>query len=376
MVRDQHGKKMSKSFGNAVDPLDWIDRFGADALRFTLARGANPGTDVPVSEEWVPGLPQLLQQAVERHPVRADQRRAPSGPLPAAAELSSRGPLDPVPADSDVIAEVDAYYEDFEFAKASDALYHFVWDDVCDWYVELAKPPLAAGGAAAERTRRVLGHVLDTVLRLLHPVIPFVTEELWTALTGEESVVIAAWPAADESLADARGRDAVDALQTVGHRGPPVPRRPGPAAAAAGGGTARPDPPEDPRTPTSRDPLADPAGRAGGRVRAHGVAARRSRPRSSSTCPARSTSTPSGGGLEKDLAAARKELPDRDEARQRGVRRQGARAVVAKIRGAASGRGGRHLRDSRPGSPHLAADEHQVQAALTAAAVSGEQYDR
>ena len=75
MVRDQHGKKMSKSFGNVVDPLDWIDAYGADATRFTLARGANPGADVPVGEEWCAGLPQLLQQAVERHPVRAAQRR-------------------------------------------------------------------------------------------------------------------------------------------------------------------------------------------------------------------------------------------------------------------------------------------------------------
>ena len=95
-------------------------------------------------------------------------------------------------------AEVDALFEQFEFAKACDALYHFAWDEVCDWYLELAKPVLAADGPgeqqAAADARQVLGEVLDRLLRLIHPLLPFVTEELWTALTGRESVVIARWP--------------------------------------------------------------------------------------------------------------------------------------------------------------------------------------
>jgi len=97
---------------------------------------------------------------------------------------------------SAVTAEVDQLFEDFEFGKICDVLYHFAWDEVCDWYLELAKVPLTSGDAgAAEATRGVLGFVLDQLLRLLHPVMPFVTEELWTALTGEDSVVVAAWPA-------------------------------------------------------------------------------------------------------------------------------------------------------------------------------------
>ena len=89
-----------------------------------------------------------------------------------------------------VIAEVDEQFEAYEFAKVCDALYHFAWDDVCDWYVELAKPVLAGGGAGGrDRPGGCSGHVLDQLLRLLHPVIPFVTEELWTALTGGETVV-------------------------------------------------------------------------------------------------------------------------------------------------------------------------------------------
>jgi valyl-tRNA synthetase len=91
-----------------------------------------------------------------------------------------------------VTAEVDALFERFEFGKLCEALYHFAWDEVCDWYLELAKAAL--GGPAAQATREVLGHVLDRLLRLLHPVIPFVTEELWTALTGGDTVVTVPWP--------------------------------------------------------------------------------------------------------------------------------------------------------------------------------------
>ncbi len=116
---------------------------------------------------------------------------------------------------SAVIAEVDGLLEQFEFGKACDALYHFAWDEFCDWYLELAKVPLAAAQAdgasgpssqaAADRTKHVLGFVLDQMLRLLHPVMPFVTDELWTALTGQDSVMMAAWPtfARDDKAAEA-----------------------------------------------------------------------------------------------------------------------------------------------------------------------------
>jgi valyl-tRNA synthetase len=94
-----------------------------------------------------------------------------------------------------VTAEADLLFEQFEFAKICDVLYHFAWDEVCDWYLELVKPALTGqDDAAAGTTRRVLGEVLDRLLRLIHPLLPFVTEELWTALTGGESVVVARWP--------------------------------------------------------------------------------------------------------------------------------------------------------------------------------------
>jgi valyl-tRNA synthetase len=200
LVRDQFGKKMSKSRGNTVDPLDWVDRFGADATRFTLARGANPGGDIAISEEWAAGSRNFcnkLWNAVRF--ALLNGARLPDATLdPAALSVPDRWILSRL---STVIAETDQLFEAFEFAKVCDTLYHFAWDEVCDWYLELAKVPLAAGDeAAAQATRQVLGLVLDQLLRLLHPVMPFVTEELWTALTGEESVTVAAWPAF--SLAD------------------------------------------------------------------------------------------------------------------------------------------------------------------------------
>jgi valyl-tRNA synthetase len=214
MVRDKHGKKMSKSFGNAVDPLDWMDAYGSDALRFTLARGANPGADVPIGEEWVQGSRNFCNKLWNAARFALLNGATTRGPVPAATELSTvdRWVLSRLRA---LVAEVDADYEEFEFAKAADALYHFTWDDFCDWYVELVKVPLAAGGAGAAASRRVLGEVLDTVLRLLHPMVPFVTEELWTALTGGESLVVAAWPAADAARDDAVAEAEVRAVQDV-----------------------------------------------------------------------------------------------------------------------------------------------------------------
>ena len=217
LVRDAFGKKMSKSRGNTVDPLDWIDRFGADATRFTLARGATPGGDVALSEDWVAGARNFcnklwnatrfaLLNGADAGAVLDDADRA-------ALSVPDRWILSRLAA---VTAEVDALFEEFEFAKLSDALYHFAWDEFCDWYLELAKATLnGADAAAADRTRRVLGHVLDHLLRLIHPVMPFVTEELWTALTGGASVMVAPWPQASERDADPAAEAVVESLMRL-----------------------------------------------------------------------------------------------------------------------------------------------------------------
>ncbi|MFY1698693.1 MULTISPECIES: valine--tRNA ligase [unclassified Solwaraspora] len=219
MVRDQYGKKMSKSYGNVVDPLDWIERFGADATRFTLVRGANPGADVPVSEEWCQGSRNFCNKLWNATRFALLNGAHLTGQLPAAADLgmTDRWILSRL---QQVVTQVDEQFEAYELAKVCDTLYHFAWDDVCDWYLELSKPVLAAGGEAAERTRRVLGHVLDQLLRLLHPVIPFVTDELWLALSraGADqagSVMVASWPVADRSWHDPAAEAELAAVQRV-----------------------------------------------------------------------------------------------------------------------------------------------------------------
>jgi valyl-tRNA synthetase len=215
MVRDQHGKKMSKSFGNVVDPLDWIDRYGADATRFTLMRGANPGGDVPVAEEWAQGSRNFCNKLWNAARFALMNGATVEGPLPRDLSVTDRWIVSRL---QQVTAEVDRHFENFDFAKVCEVLYHFAWDEFCDWYVELAKVPLGHGGDPAAATRRVLGEVLDVLLRLLHPIAPFVTEELWTALQARPeagSVVVAPWPAADESRVDGAAEAEIASLRRL-----------------------------------------------------------------------------------------------------------------------------------------------------------------
>jgi valyl-tRNA synthetase len=195
LVRDEFGKKMSKSNPNSVDPLDWMNAYGSDAVRFTLATGANPGADVPIGEDWVKASRNFANKIWNATRFALMNGATVEGPLPAPEEMSAtdRWILSRLNA---VVADADRFYDDYQFAKLSDGLYHFAWDEVFDWYVELSKTTFFAGGEGARVSGRVLGEVLDVMLRLLHPIVPFVTETLWTTLTGRESVVIADWPKA------------------------------------------------------------------------------------------------------------------------------------------------------------------------------------
>jgi valyl-tRNA synthetase len=188
LIRDESGRKMSKSKGNVVDPLDWLDVYGADALRFTLARGSSPGSDLSVGEDDVRASRNFVTKLFNATRF-ALLNGAALGPL-NDGELTDAdrwilGRLE------EVRAEVDSAFDSYEFSRACESLYHFTWDEFCDWYLELAKTQVADGLA---HTTAVLAAALDTVLRLLHPVIPFVTEALWQALTGQESLVVADWP--------------------------------------------------------------------------------------------------------------------------------------------------------------------------------------
>ncbi|MBF6182026.1 valine--tRNA ligase [Nocardia otitidiscaviarum] len=201
LIRDEHGKKMSKSRGNGIDPLDWISEYGADATRFTLARGAQPGSDLSIGTSHVMASRSFVTKLFNATKFALMNGAAP-GELPARDTLTDadRWILDRLEA---VRAQTDTALDRYEFSKALEGLYHFAWDELCDWYLELAKVQFAASEERAASTRIVLGNVLDSVLRLLHPAIPFVTEALWRALTGGESLVIARWPETSGVPADA-----------------------------------------------------------------------------------------------------------------------------------------------------------------------------
>ena len=213
LIRDEFGRKMSKSKGNGIDPLDWVEMFGADALRFTLARGASPGGDLSIGEDHARASRNFATKVFN-----ATRFALMNGAEPAALpELSDLTDADRwiLGRLEEVRAEADAAFENYEFSRACEALYHFAWDEFCDWYVELAKVQLGQGSERSTQTKAVLAAVLDTLLTLLHPVMPFVTETLWKALTGGESLVIADWPEPSGIVSDHAAAQRVADLQKL-----------------------------------------------------------------------------------------------------------------------------------------------------------------
>jgi valyl-tRNA synthetase len=214
LVRDRFGKKMSKSRGNTVDPIEFMDKYGSDALRFTLARGANPGTDQAIAEEWIGGSRNFATKLwnASRFAIingaNIDGEVAPFDSLNAIDQwILTR--LD------ETVESVDQLLEKFEFAKACEIIYHFAWDDLCDWYLELSKATFTAGGDKAEVSKRVLGQVLDQLLRLMHPMMPFITEELWCSFTGGETLVTTAWPKSNPDNRSEASKLIVEQLQDL-----------------------------------------------------------------------------------------------------------------------------------------------------------------
>jgi valyl-tRNA synthetase len=196
MVRDAQGKKMSKSFGNVIDPLELMDRYGTDALRFALIRGANPGSDVPLATEWVEGARNFANKLwnLGRFVLSSVPEGTKPEDLPAAGQraLGDRWLLSRLERTR---AAVTAAYDAYDPAEAARLLHSFAWSELADWAVELAKPRLAAGGEDARGAGAVLAYALDVTVRLLHPVMPFVTEELGRALRDVDTITLGPWPA-------------------------------------------------------------------------------------------------------------------------------------------------------------------------------------
>jgi valyl-tRNA synthetase len=183
---------MSKSFGNVIDPIELMDRYGTDALRFALIRGANPGGDVPLAEEWVEGARNFANKLWNLGRFVMSATDATGAPPERSDALADRWLLSRLERTR---AAVTAAYDGFDPAEAARLLHGFAWSELADWAVELAKPRLAAGGEDARRAGATLAYALEVTLRLLHPVMPFVTEELGRALTGVETLTLGPWPA-------------------------------------------------------------------------------------------------------------------------------------------------------------------------------------
>ena len=230
LVRDAHGQKMSKSKGNVVDPLELMEEIGADAFRFTLASLASPGMDISLSEGRLRNSRQFINKVwnVSRFVL-----------LHVPPELASRSPVpDPASLDvahrwvlhrtSELAAELDEAFERYRFDVAADRIYHFVWHEYADWYIELVKADLQAEPPVRDRALAVLLEVHDRVLRMLHPFVPFVTEEIWQVLpcpaaeaspaagepraAGERTIARAAFP---EPVAEWRDEDSVAAMHLI-----------------------------------------------------------------------------------------------------------------------------------------------------------------
>jgi len=195
LVRDERGQKMSKSKGNVVDPIDMIESYGADALRFSVAAAAGQGRDVKLGPARVEANRSFVTKIWNAARFcEMNGVRAPAGFQPKDARLAlSRWILDAANA---AIEKAEAGLEAFRSNDYAAACWHFVYGDFCDWFLEFAKPVFAAGGAEAEEIRDVAGYVLGVLLRLMHPVMPFVTEELWDYFGYGEtgSLIRAAWP--------------------------------------------------------------------------------------------------------------------------------------------------------------------------------------
>lgn len=199
LVRDAQGRKMSKSLGNGIDPLEIIDRYGADALRFTLATGNSPGNDMRFSDEKVNASRNFANKIwnASRFILMNLSDGVKPG-LPETLNIEDKWVLSKYRT---LVREVTDNLEKFELGLAVQKLYDFIWDILCDWYIELCKSRLQAGGETSEAAQRVLVYVMTGTLKLLHPFMPFITEEIWQALPHDgESIMVAPWPQADAAL--------------------------------------------------------------------------------------------------------------------------------------------------------------------------------
>jgi valyl-tRNA synthetase len=223
LIRDEHGEKMSKSKGNVIDPLDMMEGYGTDALRFTLAALAAHGRDIKLSERVIAGYRNFANKLwnATRFVLMHLGDFDPEVPVEeSSVELADRWILSRM---NRLVITVQEALDTYKVNDACQAIYQFVWYEFCDWYVELVKPRLAGGGTGRQVAQDHLVRVLETTVRLLHPFMPYLTEEIWQRLPGTDgTVMLARFPSASEAAVDPDGEadmarliEAVAAIRTV-----------------------------------------------------------------------------------------------------------------------------------------------------------------
>lgn len=217
LIRDSEGRKMSKSLGNGIDPMDVIEKYGADSLRWFLTTGSTPGNDLrfyweKIEATW--NFSNKLWNASRFALMNMDGLTHEQIDLSGEKSLADQWILTRL---NTTIDDVTRLSDKYEFGEAGRVLYHFIWEDFCNWYIEMAKLPLNGEDEAAKlTTRSILAYTLDQIMRLMHPFMPFITEEIWQHLPHEgETVTRAAWPTRKDSLDFPKAVPAFEAVQNV-----------------------------------------------------------------------------------------------------------------------------------------------------------------
>ena len=214
LIRDSQGRKMSKSLGNGVDPMEVIEQYGADALRWFLANGSAPGQDVRYSTDKMDAAWNFINKiwnASRYALMNVGDLTADQVDITGEKTLADKWILTRL---NQTIGKVTELFEKFEFGEAGRLLYRFIWDDFCDWYIEMSKETLAGDDEATKlTTRSILVYVLDNTLRLLHPIMPFVTEEIWQSVPHVgESLVVATYPTVHPEQMDEKAAEEMEFL--------------------------------------------------------------------------------------------------------------------------------------------------------------------
>ena len=217
LIRDEQGRKMSKSLGNGIDPMDIIDKYGADAMRWFLSTGSAPGQDVRFSYDKMDAAWNFINKiwnASRFVLMNLEDLEVKDIDLTREKTVADRWILTKL---NETIQSVTELTDKYEIGEAGRHLYHFIWDDFCDWYIEMSKEILFGEDEEAKlTTRSILAHVLDQILRLLHPIMPFVTEEIWENIPHEgESLVVADYPTVQPELSDEAASKGMDVLMEL-----------------------------------------------------------------------------------------------------------------------------------------------------------------